>query len=193
MPCNNCVRTGKPTCTYDSHPPLTSLRRADKLGTGSAQSRSSHQRPHSNDINQISGISSPSVVSSHPPDSSIASSILADSPNYSLPASCVPSMDVEAMQKRIKQLEEQLSKEIGPTPLLDSGSRLKTTVSASYMARSHAVHESRLFGSCHVISRGVMHKSRLFGQSHWGNGIADVVSTHLVVMFVIFELLAFKG
>lgn len=179
------MRSGKATCSYDSHPPPPPLRKASELETGSGHGRSSHQRPYSNDVNRISSISSPSALSSRPPDSSIASSTLAGSPNDSLPASYVPSLDLEAMQKRIKQLEEQLSKANGPSALVESASRPNTTVTASYLANSHAAQESRLFGSCHIISRGIMHKSRLFGQSHWGNGIADVVSTYWMNLFTI--------
>lgn len=194
-PCSNCVRTRKDTCTYDtdSHfAPLT-IRKQNPRVTQTTHDYKNHSRdpttsfdhdygrhPGSNHLSMESSATSPSVVaSSRPGCSPVESSTLADTPIDALPSSYDPKQNVEATERRTTQVEERHStatspkKSAGPAAL-----GLFSTKTVSYLANSHTVHESRLFGSCQVISRGTMHKSRLFGQSHWSNGIAEAVSTY---------------
>ncbi|KEF58395.1 uncharacterized protein A1O9_06321 [Exophiala aquamarina CBS 119918] len=152
------------------------LRKLGEPRPASGYGSSGDQRACPDSLSQNLDTSSPLSASSYIRDPSAASSTLASSTDDSLPARYVASMDVGALQKRIKELEEQLSKAVAITRSSDSasGQSTATAVNETYLAHIHSKHESRLFGSSHIINRGVMHKNRLYGQSHWGSGIAHV-------------------
>lgn len=183
IPCNNCVRTKKETCTYDNQPPQLPPRKLGDPKTGSGHGSSGDHQAYPDGLNQNPNTPSPSLAPSHIREPSTVSSTLAVSSNNSLPAHYVANLDVGTLQKRIKELEEQLSKAIEPATSLESGLGQSTAGNATYLANIHSKYESRLFGSIHIINRGLVHKNRLHGQSHWSNGIAHVVSTYFVYLF----------
>ncbi|POS70117.1 hypothetical protein DHEL01_v211488 [Diaporthe helianthi] len=88
--------------------------------------------------------------------------------------------NIDLMQSRIKQLEQQLYKATkkpahttnGPTPASD----IETT--SSKFAGTFHVHGSNtgstLFGRAALMSRSISHKTRLLGQSHWMNGAIPI-------------------
>jgi len=176
IPCNNCVRTKKESCTYDSQlPPPLPLGKLGEPKTGRGHGSNVDQRAYPEGLSKNLSTPRPSVATTDIRDTSATASILVGSGNDTLRASNVANLDVGALQIRIKHLEEQLSKATQSTTPPKSTSRQGTAINATYLSNIQHRHESRLFGSTHIISRGVMHKNRLYGQSHWGNGIVHVV------------------
>jgi hypothetical protein len=147
MPCSNCLRSRNAVCIFETHssPAMPALSTAlqDPRGTTAA---------------------------SH---TSAASTTLACSDNLTSPVSHSPDAHVEALQSRIKQLEEQLSKATPGT--FSSQARLTTpnieTTTSRLGGTFHFDLEGRTADTSKGVSRSVVHKKRVFGQSHWLNVI----------------------
>jgi hypothetical protein len=97
--------------------------------------------------------SASSIVPSHPP-----STLAASSTNASTLASQPTAQDIEFLERRVQQLEEQLSKAT-QRPIQ---SPLQTWGPDIEIKNSHAGESFS------------MYKTRMYGQSHWFNGVALV-------------------
>lgn len=159
-PCSNCLRSrnGASGCVYESHPSQSQQHQVDPSHTSEPGSSQELRGPHG--LTPVSSTNHVSTVSSHP-----STGLVASSSSASTLASQPPPRDVESMEKRIRQLEEQLYKASqGPTqspvPILDT----------------HTETTTPRFGQTFSI-----YKTRMYGQSHWFNGVAlvspyDVIS-----------------
>ncbi|KAE8381978.1 hypothetical protein BDV26DRAFT_49287 [Aspergillus bertholletiae] len=162
-PCSNCVRSKNEACIYETHP---SDHPRPQVNHGQTITLESREDPSPIAPSASSDVSRPLTMISHAHES-IASGL----PDATSPKSQASAGDVEALKKRVKNLEEQLLKasqrplqSSGPAPLPDA-----RTVNSPMCEV-----DSRLFGETQVITRNVVHKSRMFGQSHWINGVFGI-------------------
>ncbi|KAF7592142.1 hypothetical protein BBP40_000629 [Aspergillus hancockii] len=165
-PCNNCVRSKNEACIYETHPsdqPRQQPSHGRTITLDLAQEP--RERPTTLDV-----ASRPPTVISH------ASEPILGHSSATTPTSQVSARDVEAMQSRIRQLEEQLSKATSklpqtfvPAPQHNLGSTTSQVGGAIY-----TYVDSQLFGETQVITRSIIHKSRMFGQSHWITGVVGM-------------------
>ncbi|KAE8143657.1 hypothetical protein BDV38DRAFT_266844 [Aspergillus pseudotamarii] len=95
-------------------------------------------------------------------------SIVRGSTDATTPKSQASVGDIEALNSRIKNLEEQLSK-ANQRHVQSSNQTSRADLRA--LDSTLCEVDSNLFGETQVITRSVVHKSRMFGQSHWINGV----------------------
>lgn len=97
--------------------------------------------------------------------------------HQSLPTTSISSSpsDVDSMQRRIKELEEQLSRVTynsrPSTQAPPSSPTSYETVMSGLSGTFHVQVDDPLFGEAKASARSVAHKTRVFGQSHWVNGV----------------------
>ncbi|KAK3381478.1 hypothetical protein B0H63DRAFT_475812 [Podospora didyma] len=151
-PCSNCVRSGVEHCVYDNNnpPPLA--------------------RPRTQAPGPVAG-PLPTLAAGPPSSTTALSTAIPRHSPRSLAASSTASTlaasgDVDGLTRRIKQLEDQLSKVAPTSAPSPNPNGIETTT-------------SRIGGIIHVhreqgISRSISHKKRLFGQSHWINAVVSL-------------------
>jgi Fungal Zn(2)-Cys(6) binuclear cluster domain len=139
-PCSNCLKSRNGTCIYEDPPP-----KAPRQQRGPTREPPTPQYP-----TPSSTISRDSTIPNHLPVALIASST-APSKLGRRPI----TRDVESLESRIRQLEEELAKvswKSTQSPISTLDSNEKTT-------------------GPRLGETGIMYKTRMFGQSHWMNGI----------------------
>jgi hypothetical protein len=160
MPCGNCLRSRNAVCVYatNSSPAMPAR---DKTPQDSRTFQS---------INQgTSASSNPTTLG----DSRATSSI-----SVAAPTSDSPVPNVDALQNRIRQLEEQLALSLrmpyqNRSPALPEAPNSDTSTS-TLGGTFHFHHQNRSDQQLRAITHGVTHKKRLFGQSHWLNTMSLV-------------------
>jgi hypothetical protein len=159
------VRSGNDACVYEKYPTQPPRQH---LGQDQTTEFGRIPKPgESVPITRASNTSKESIVSSHP-----SSTVTTCSTSASTLASQPSTWDVESLKSRIRQLEEQLSRE---TPVSTQSPEL-TSYSDLTGGTFHLHRESR-FGAAQATSRSITYKNRMFGQSHWSIGLFTLVGS----------------
>ncbi|KAI1388513.1 putative C6 transcription factor [Hypoxylon trugodes] len=163
VPCSNCVRSKSGNCVYTnyaSHP----AQRVTRINS------ESHYPTPATSANTSAAVQSNASKSSPGEVASTASSSHVNQQS---------TQDVESLNHRIRQLEEQLSKATktsSQSPASTTESNIETITSR--IGGTFHIHHEDGFGQPQAIPRSITHKTRLFGQSHWVTGfplVRDVI------------------
>ncbi|KAI2611671.1 putative C6 transcription factor [Hypoxylon fragiforme] len=200
-PCSNCLRSRHHNgdCVYEELPPHRPARATTTAGPGLDPAEEITQLPiliHGTSSHTSTSLS-PTTLS-HASNPFHPSSIQKVSSSSSTAASTLNSSEpspseIEALKRRIRCLEEQLSSHAAAS---QSSSTTRTSALWKCSPTSNNIEtiSSRISGTFYIhhegrqspaISRSVTHKNRIFGQSHWVNGfslmrdIIDLIEPHV--------------
>ncbi|KAI0131801.1 hypothetical protein BJ170DRAFT_221422 [Xylariales sp. AK1849] len=170
-PCSNCLRSKNHDCVYENQ--FDTQRHLQRLSPrpssdGTTQDISSHS--HGSHVpgscSKSRDQSTPGSQRSMPQDPSYSSTSWTNrnSTKAASPGSQQSGLTVDALNSRIKNLEQRLSHSF-PPHIADHPASVANPETANTI-------RSQLVADIHTTDRGVMSKTRLFGRTHWMNGVA---------------------
>ncbi|KAG8668165.1 hypothetical protein FPOAC1_007540 [Fusarium poae] len=150
-PAVNCIRSRRGECVYENlHPAPPQPVQSDRRELA----------PRNHDDFQDASLPTPD-------DQSVIF------PTFSPTASTTPHSDLpelEALKKKVKVLEDQLSKS-ATVPCRPQASTPNFETTSTQLGGTFHLHSQDQPGGLHAIPRAISHKTRLFGQSHFVTGL----------------------